>query len=63
MISHDDEAEQLPPAARDSVFEAVDQPASVRIIADDLLAGIPPRRDAIEAALKFDPKSPWNAQW
>jgi hypothetical protein len=40
-ISHDDGAEQLPPAAHNSLIEAVDQPAPVRIVADDLLPCVP----------------------
>jgi hypothetical protein len=61
--SHDDEAEQLPPAARDRLLDVVDRPASVDIIAENLPVDIPPRYDAIDGALKFDLKSPWNAQW
>ncbi len=60
MISHDDVAKQLPPAADDSLFKAGDQPPSVRIITDDLLACVAPRHDVIDGALKFDPQSPWH---
>ncbi len=59
-ISHDGVSEQLPPATHDSLFEAVDQPAPVCIIADDLLACAAPRRDVSDGALKFDPQSPWH---
>ena len=41
MISHDDVTQQIPAIANDGMLESVDQPASVRIIANDLLAGIP----------------------
>ncbi len=37
-VSHEDVAEQLPPAAYDSRFEFLDPLAAVRIIADNLLA-------------------------
>ncbi len=60
MISHDDVAEQLPSAAHDSLLKAGDQPPSVRIITDDLLACVAPRHDVIDGALKFDPQSPWH---
>ena len=47
--------------ANDCVLEAVDQPASIRIIADDFLPGIAPRHHVIISALKFGPWSPWDA--
>jgi hypothetical protein len=43
MIAHDDAAEGLPVVADGRLLETVDQPSSVRIIADDLLPGIAPR--------------------
>ncbi len=42
------------------MFEAVDQPVPVRIIAGDLLACVGPRHDVIDGALKFDPQPPWH---
>jgi hypothetical protein len=57
-----DAAEQLPAATDDRLFQAVDQPSSVRIIQDDLLSGIAPRHDMIDGVIKFDPESPWRAQ-
>jgi hypothetical protein len=52
--------EQLPAVADDSALEGGDQPASVRIIAHDLLPRVAPRHDVIDGALKFDPQSPWH---
>jgi hypothetical protein len=46
--------------ADDGLLESVDQPASVRIIANDLLAGIPPRHHVIDGAIKFDTQSSWH---
>ena len=46
--------------ADDRLLEAVDQPASIRIIADNLLPGIAPRHHVIDGALELDPKSPWH---
>jgi hypothetical protein len=43
----------------DRLFEPINQPASVRIIADDFLPGIAPRHHVINAALKFSLKSSW----
>jgi hypothetical protein len=39
----------------DGVLEAVDQTASIRIIADDFLPGIASRQHVIISVLKFDP--------
>jgi hypothetical protein len=50
VISHDDVTQQIPPMADDELLGSVDQPASVRIIANDLLAGIPPRHHVIDRA-------------
>jgi hypothetical protein len=36
--------------ANDGVLEDVDQPASIRIIADDFLPGIAPRYNVIDSA-------------
>ncbi len=60
MISHDDVTQQIPAMADDGLLESVDQSASVRIIADDLLAGIPPRHHVIDGAFKLDPQSSWH---
>jgi hypothetical protein len=46
---------QLPAVANREVIEAVDQPASVRITADEFLPRISQRRDLIDNAFKFDP--------
>jgi hypothetical protein len=40
VISHDDVTQQIPPMADDGLLESVNQPASVRIITNDHLAGI-----------------------
>ena len=50
--------QQMPAMSDDGLLESVDQSASVRIIADDLLAGIPPRHHMIDRA--FDPQSSWH---
>jgi hypothetical protein len=60
MIAHDDVREELPAVADDRLLETVDQPTSIRIIADDLLSAVAPRRHVIDGALKLDPKSPWH---
>jgi hypothetical protein len=60
MIPPDDITEHLPAIADDSALEGVDQPASVRIIAHDLLPRVGPGHDVIDGALKFDPPSPWH---
>ena len=62
MIAHDDVTEQLPALADDGLFEPVNQPASVRIIADDLLPGIAPRHHVIDGPLKFDSQSSWHVE-
>jgi hypothetical protein len=46
--------------ADDGLLESVDQPASVRIIANDLLPGIPPRHHVIDGAIEFDSQSSWH---
>ncbi len=60
MISHNDVTQQLPAMADDGVLEPVKQPASVRIIADDLPPGVAPRHHVINGALEFDPQSSWH---
>jgi hypothetical protein len=60
MVAHDDIAEQFPVVTDDRLLEAVDQPTSVRIVADDLLPGIAPRHHMVNGALKLDPKSAWH---
>ena len=40
--------------ANDGALEAVDQPAAVRIIADDLLPDVAPRHTVIDSALDFE---------
>jgi hypothetical protein len=60
MISHDDVTQHLPAMADDSVLQSVDQPASVRIIANELLPGITPRHHMIDGALEFDSQSSWH---
>ena len=62
MISHDDVTQQIPAMADDGLLESVDQPASVRIIANDLLAGIPPRHHMINGALELDSQSSWHLE-
>jgi hypothetical protein len=44
----------------DGLLESVNQSRSVRIIADDLLAGIPPRHHLIDGAFELDPQSSWR---
>jgi len=41
VVSHDDVTEQLPAVADDRLLEAVEQPAPVRIIAEDFLPRLP----------------------
>jgi hypothetical protein len=41
-------------------LKPVDQPASVRIVADNLVPDIAPSHHVIEGALKFDPHSLWH---
>ncbi len=53
-------AKQIPAMADDGLLESVDEPASVRIIANDLLAGIPPRHHVIDGALELDSRSSWH---
>ncbi len=48
--------------AHDSRLEAGDQPASVRIIADDLPPGLAARHHVVDRALKFDPQLPWHRE-
>ncbi len=60
MISHNDVTQQLPAMAHDGVLEPFKQPASVRVIADDLLPGVAPRHHVINGALEFDPQSSWR---
>jgi hypothetical protein len=62
MIAHHDVAWQLPTMPDRGAFEHFNQPASVRIIADDLLPGIAPRRHLVNGALKFDTKSSSHAR-
>jgi hypothetical protein len=57
VISHDDVTQQIPPMADDELLGSVDQPASVRIIANVLLAGISPRHHVIDDAIEFDSQS------
>ena len=54
MISHDDVTEQLPAVTDDSALEGVYQPASVCIIAHDLLPRVAARHDVIDGTRKFD---------
>ena len=61
MVPHDDVAQQLPAMADHGAFEPVNQPAPVRIVADDLLAGIAPCHHVVNGALEFDPQSSWHA--
>ncbi len=56
-------AAQLPAMADDGVLEPVKQPASVRIVADDLLPGVAPRHHVTNGALEFDPQSSWHFGW
>jgi hypothetical protein len=46
--------------ADDGLPESVDQPSPVRIIANDLLAGIPPRLPVIDRAFEVDSQSSWH---
>jgi hypothetical protein len=49
------------PSAGDGVLQAVDQPAPVGIVADDLLPGVAPGPDVVDGALEFDAESSWHA--
>jgi hypothetical protein len=60
VISHDDVTKQIPAMSDDGLLESVDQPASVRVIANDLLAAIPPRHNVINGALELDSQSSWH---
>jgi hypothetical protein len=60
MTSHNDITQQLPAMADDRLFEPINQPTSVRIIADDFLPGIARRHHVINRAPKFKPKSLWD---
>jgi hypothetical protein len=46
--------------ADDGLLESVDQPASVRTIANALLAGISPRHHVIDGAIEIDSQSSWH---
>jgi hypothetical protein len=61
MVPHDDVAQQLPAMADHGAFEPVNQSAPVRIVADDLLAGIAPCHHVVNGALEFDSESSWHA--
>ena len=50
MISHDGVTKQIPAVPDDGLLEPIDQPESVRVIANDLLAGIPRRHHVINGA-------------
>jgi hypothetical protein len=52
--------QQIPAMADDGLPESVDQPSPVRIIANDLLAGIPPRLPVIDRAFEVDSQSSWH---
>ena len=58
VISHDDITKQFPAAADNRALQPVNQPPSVRIIADDFLTAIAPRHYMIDGAFKLDPQSP-----
>ena len=60
MISQDDVTQQMPAVPDDGLLESVDQPASVRVVANDLLAGIPPRHHVINGAFELDSQSSWH---
>ena len=60
VISHDDVSQQIPAKTDDGLLESGDQPASVRVIANDLLAGIPPRHHVIDGAFELDSQSSWH---
>ena len=62
MVSHDDVTQQIPAMADDGLLESLDQPAPVRIIANDLLAGIAPRHHVINGALELDSQSSWHSE-
>jgi hypothetical protein len=44
------------------VLKPGNQPPSIRVIADDLLAGVAPRHDMVDGALVFDPKLSWHGE-
>jgi hypothetical protein len=60
VISHDDVTQQIPAMADDGLLWSVDEPASVRFVANDLLAGIPSRHHVIDGAIELDSQSSWH---
>ena len=46
----------------DGLLEPVDQPASVAIVANDLLSGIPPRHHVIDGPFEFNSQSSWHGE-
>ncbi len=60
MISHDDVTKQIPAVPDDGLLEPIDQPESIRVIANDLLAGIPRRHHVINGAFELESQSSWH---
>jgi hypothetical protein len=62
MVAYEDVAQQPPVVADGRLFEAVDQSASIRIIADKRLPGIAERHRVINGTLKLDAEWPWHVR-
>jgi hypothetical protein len=61
VVAHHDVTDELSLAADDRLLQSVEQSASIRIIADNPLPRIPPRRHMKDRTLELDPKPPWHA--
>ena len=57
MVAHDDEGEQLPAGADDGALQVVEEPATVAVVEDDVLAGVAARHDVVDGAFEFDAES------
>jgi hypothetical protein len=58
VIPHDDVTGQSSVVADNRVLQSVDQPPSVRVIANDFLTAIAPHHHVVDGALNLDPQSP-----
>jgi hypothetical protein len=61
VVAHYDVADERPLVSDDRLLQSVEQSASIRIIADNPLAGIAPRHPVIDGTLELNPKPPWHA--
>jgi len=62
VVTHDDEAEQLPAVARDGAFEVVEQSAAVVVVLNDVLAGVATGHHVVDGAVELDAESPWHGR-